>query len=196
MFWKQIKSLFKAAENSSPSQPVIHEVIKRSQEELIAYEQWKESLTRRRLTGWLSDQYAIYRIDKTATDNALDFLDTPSVKGFVIHFYKTNFSRQDVTFLMDFLKDQVSRLDYRVDLSDTRTYNRKNWVETVERHYLKPRNNPAPEVGKIDQKYGNITIEVLLHDDKVHNLKFRATSYKDHLFQEADDFRELMQMIL
>lgn len=194
--WKKIKSLFQSAEESSPSNPVIHEVIERSEAEKADYEQWKTMLVRRRVMNWLSNQYAIYRVERERVDEALDFLDSSSAKGFVIHFYQTNFSKKDVIYLLDYLKEQVERLDYKVQISDTRTYNRKKWVETSERHYLKPRTNQAPEVGKIDQKYGNITIEVILRNDKVRQLKFQATSYKDHLFQDADDFRDLMQIIL
>ena len=195
-FWNKIKNLFQAAEESSPSNPVIHKVIERSEAEKADYEQWKNLLVRRRVMNWLSDQYAIYRIEPGRIDEALQFLDSSSSKGFVIHFYQTNFSKKDVTHLLDYLKEQVQRLGYKVQVSDTRTYNRKKWVETSERHHLKPRTNPAPKVGKIDQKYGNITVEATFRNDQVHQLKFQATSYKDHLFQDADDFRDLMQMIL
>lgn len=196
MLWKKIKNLFQSAEESSPSNPVIHQVIERSEAEKADYEQWKTMLVRRRIMNWLSNQYAIYRIERERVDKALDFLDASSSKGFVIHFYQTNFSKKDVIYLLDYLKEQVLRLEYKVQVSDTRTYNRKNWVETSERHHLKPRTNHAPEIGKIDQKYGNITIEVTLRNDKVHQLKFQATSYKDHLFEDADDFKDLMQIIL
>ncbi len=128
-------------------------------------------------------------------DEAMDFLHTPSAKGFVIHFYKTNYNRQEVSHLFDFLKDQVKALNYKVQISDTRTYNRENWVETVERHYLKPRPGKDRKE-KINQRFGNITIELLLRDDRVYQLKFQATAYRDHQYEEAEKFRDLMLAIL
>ena len=40
---------------------------------------------------------------------------------------------------------------------------------------------------------GNITIELVLRNDKPHQLRFRATSYNDRLYAEADAFKELFQ---
>ncbi|MBK7871283.1 MAG: hypothetical protein IPJ74_11700 [Saprospiraceae bacterium] len=193
--WNYLKNLFNKSEESSPSQPYLHEMIERSEEEKSDYAHWKETLVRRRLTDWLNDQYAIFRVLPNDIDEAMDFLDTPSSKGFVIHFYKTNYSRRDVTHLLDYLREQVLGLDYRTQISDSRTFNRPNWVETIERHYLKPKPDFQHE-GKFNQKYGNITIEMSLRNEQPHQLKFQATSYKDHLFKDAHDFEELMQEVL
>ena len=68
-------------------------------------------------------------------------------------------------------------------------------METVQRHYLKPKPNFQRE-GKINQQFGNITIEFDLRDDKPHYLKFQATSYTDHLFEDAKEFKELMSRVI
>lgn len=194
-FWKYIKDLFTSAEESSPSNPLFHELIHRSEEEKADYDHWKRTLVRRRLTDWLNDQYAIYRVLPADIDEALDFLDTPSSKGFVIHFYQTGYSRRDVTHFFDYLKERVRQLGYRTQISDSRTYHRVGWVETIQRHYLKPR--PDFSAGeKMSQAYGNVMIEMELRNEQVHNLRFRATSYQDRTFHEALDFRELMQEVL
>lgn len=197
--WDYFKNLFHKAEQSSPSQPLIHEMISRTLEEQEDYQHWKNTMVCRRLMDWLNSQYAIYRVAPRDIDEAVDFLDTPSSKGFVIHFNKTRYSKRDVTHFFDFLKEQVLALDYRSQISDLRTYNRPSWVETVERHYLKPspriRTEPEKD-GRFLQKYGNIMIEMELRNDQVFNLRFRATSYKDSLFKEAREFEELMQGIM
>ena len=46
-FWKKIKNLFSSVEESSSSNPAVHEMIKRSEEELKNYETWKDSLSQR-----------------------------------------------------------------------------------------------------------------------------------------------------
>lgn len=194
-FWNYIKNLFKTAEESSPSNPVVHELIKRSEEEKADYDHWKNTLVRRRLTDWLIDQYAIYQVLPDDIDEALDFLDTPSSKGFVIHFNKTRYSVRDVTYFFDYLKERVRALNYRTQISDTRTYHRADWVETVQRHYLKPRPN-FQEGEKMDQAYGNVMIELELRNERVQNLRFRATSYQDRLFNDALEFKALMQEVL
>lgn len=197
--WNYFKNLFDKAEESSPSQPLIHEMISRTEAERKDYDYWKNTLVCRRLMDWVNDQYAVYRVAPGDTDEAVDFLDTPSSKGFVIHFHNTRYSKRDVTHFFDFLKEQVLALEYRSQISDLRTYNRSGWVETIERHYLKPgpriRKEPQDD-GRFLQKYGNIMIELELRNDQVFNLRFRATSYKDSLFKEAQKFEELMQGIM
>jgi len=193
--WIYFKNLFNKAEASSPSQPLVHEMIERSPEEKKDYDQWKDQLVRRRLQDWLMDQYAIFLQDPEGIDEAVDFLDTPSSKGFVIHFYKTNYSQRDVTYFFDYLKERVLAQNYRTQISDRRTYNRPKWVETVERHYLKPRTGFHQEDGQFRQFYGNVMVELQFRNEQVFNLKFRATIYKDAQFKEAWTFQDLMQAI-
>jgi hypothetical protein len=194
-FWDYIKGIFKSSEESSPSNPVEHQLIERTEEEKKDYDFWKNTLIRRRLQDWLSNQYAIYSVAPDNIDDALDFLNTPSSKGFVVHFHKTQYSQRDVTHFFDFLKEKVLELDYRPQISDTRTYSRASWVETIQRHYLKPRPFVKNE-GKFRQLFGNVMIEMEFRNEQVHNLRFRATSYNDHLYQEAKEFRLLMQQLV
>lgn len=194
-FWDYVKNLFKKAEESSPSNPVVHELIKRSAEEYADYEEWKNSLIRRRLTDWLGNQFTNYQLEQESGDEVLDFLNTPSAKGFVIYFFKTRYTEREVNHFFDFLKEQVQQMNYRIQISDTRTYNRNKWVERLDRHYLKPRIKPI-DGQKLNQRYGNILIELQYRGEQVHHLRFRATSYQDHLFTKADAFEELMQRLL
>lgn len=193
-FWSYIKSLFQQSKASSPSKPLVHELIQRSQEEQEDYRRWKETLVFQRLKDWLSNQYALSRHLPDELDEALDFLDTPSSKGFVVHFHKTGYSTREAVHFLDYLKDAVLAEDYRIQISDLRVYERPKWVETVQRHYLKPR--PAMnEARKLRQRFGNVTVELYLRDDKPYQLRFRATSYRDHLFQEAEPFDILVQSL-
>lgn len=193
--WDHFKGLFKKAENSAPNQPLIHELIKRTETEQEDYEFWKKTLVCQRMLSWLNEQYIIFRLEPDNIDETVDFLDTPSSKGIVVHFSKTQYSIRDVTHFFDYLKEQVLRLNYRTQISDVRSYERNHWVETVQRHYLKPRpkQNTA---GQFIQQFGNIMIELTLRNDQIFNLKFRATTYKDHKFADADEFPKLMQSVL
>ena len=102
--WQQIKDLFQSVEESSPTQPALHTLIERSKTELQDYDFWKDTLVCHRLMDWVHAQYAIYLVDKDAIDESVDFLDSPSSNGFVVHFYKTQYSKRDTVFFFDFLK--------------------------------------------------------------------------------------------
>lgn len=193
--WQQIRGLFQAAEASSPSQPAIHRLIERSQEEQQDYDFWKDTLVCDRLMNWISSQYAIYLVDEEAIDEGLDFLNTPSSKGFAVHFYRTQYSNRDVIHLLDHLKNRVqASLNYRKQISDMRTYNRPNWVESTQRHYLKPRLNFESDQA-LDQQFGNILIELVFRNDKPYQLKFQTTTYSDRQFAKAGTFKDLMNAV-
>ncbi len=201
--WDYFKSLFHTAEQSSAAAPLIHELIERTEEEKAAYEHWKNTLVRRRLCNWLNDQYATYLVDGEQSDEAIYFLETPSARGFVIFFRQTQYSRQDCNCFFDYLKERVLTLNYRSYVSDTRTYTNAEWVENLQRHYLKPpirKQLQTLETGPIqnalEQAYGNITIELTSRNDQVWNLKFSAVGYQDRMYQKVGNFGELMGKLM
>jgi hypothetical protein len=195
-FWDQIKNLFRSVEESSPQQPAIHEMLERNDTERADYQKWHHTLSKRRLLDWVRESHLQFMVEGDSGDEAVDFLNTPSAKGFVLHIYKTRYGKREMVHFFDYLKERVLELDYRISLSDTQTYNRKDWVEQVDRHYLKPptdlRNHGR---GKFDQGFGNISIELLYRNDQLFLLKFKATTYSDHMYQEAKDFEDLMKQL-
>lgn len=195
-FWQRLFNLQQAVENSSPSVPAIHELIQRSEEDQAAYQEWRDSYVLKQLRQWIRDEYHHYlQKGKSRASGNVDFLKIPSSQGFIAHFRQTNYSRQEATFFFDFLKERVKTLNYRTQISDTRTYSRSSWIETVERHYLKPRLEII-EGKKMDQQFGNITIELEIRDEVVHHLRLRATHYQDFNFLPVQDFKDLMTVLL
>lgn len=193
-FWNQIRNIFKTAATSSPNQPVIHEVIDRSEAEIADFEKWKESYGKQRFQDWLREEHLNYMVNPENRGEAIDFLNTPSTKGFVIYFHKTRYPRREVIHFFDFLKEQVLAIGYKPSLSDFRIYNQKNWVEETARHYLKPPTNLRNfNKEKFDQRFGNVMIELISRDEKVHLLKFSATVYQDRMYKKGDDFNDLMK---
>ncbi len=193
-WWDKIKSLLSNAEKSSSSQPAIHEIISRSTDFIEAYDQWKNGPIHKKMLYWISDQYHIYQEGKENLEKGIDFLSTDSTNGVALHFDDLDYTQDDAFYLFDFFKEKIRANNYRTQVSDTRTYSKNTWMETVERHYLKPRPQ-YDEHGKIDQGFGNITILLTLRDSKVYNLKLSATAYQDRLFNSEKQFSQLMKII-
>lgn len=191
-FFDFFKSWFRKTETSTPSNPAVHELISRDEAYEQAYQEWKSSLTCRRMLDWLWNQYALWVSLPDELDTAIDFLDTPSSKGFAIHYSKQSVPAQQCRFFMDLLREKVMAWPYRLSLADRREYLAGNEVETLERYYLKPRHHRTQE-NLIAQGFGNITIELVLRNDKPHQLRFRANTYNDRLYAKADAFKELFQ---
>lgn len=198
--WKYFKDLFKAEAESSKLKPFIQEPLERSEAEIETYAIWKKTLGKRRLLDWLNAQYAMFTLSgESEIDRTIDFLNTPSAKGFVIHYDTQIHNHKDFVHLFDYLKERVLTMNYKKYMSDVRIYNQtrnnQNYVESIERHYLKPR-FVVKEDKTFDQLFGNIKIELLLRNDVIKNLQFSATQYNDRSFAEADTFNDLMRELL
>jgi len=167
--WDQIKSIFQSAEDSKASAPALHEVLSRHIEEAEAFARWREGLVRRRLTDWLSDQYALYLSEPNRVDKSLDFLKTKSQKGFVIHFSDTQYSLREAEFFHLYLRERVLTQAYRTQVADARTYS---------------------------QQFGNVMIELVVRNETPHQLKFSAAIYHDRVYKDAAGFGALMDIVL
>lgn len=196
--WEYFKGLFKKSEESSPSQPFIREAIERTEVERKDYELWKRTRARDKMLDFINEEYANFLIEPEKLHKGIDILNTPSAKGFVLYFSDIRDNSKDFLHLFDYLKEQVLGIGYKLYMSDTRTYNKPLWVETVQRHYLKP---PLKFEGETThdmifyQRFGNIMIELLFHNDQTVNLKFKAMSYQSRNFSAVENFSDLMRKI-
>lgn len=190
--WSYFKTLFRQSKKSTPAEPFVHELIVRSPQERADFTQWKETLLFQRMKTWVREQYGLFCAQPEEVEEPLQFLDTAPNLGFALYFHQTGYTAREAIHFLDYLKEQVLRMDYRIQVSDMRTYERGDWVETIQRHYLKPR-PVIHEDQKLRQRFGNITIDLLLRDDAPHLLRFRATSYRDHLFQAPESFGQLIR---
>lgn len=191
--------LFPKPEESKPNpEPFIREELKRSNNDLVAYALWKESQEKEQVVSFVGEQYlkgqyenenvSLFRVIKSGTTD-----------GFMLRFL----AETDPLYfqhLFDYFKEKVKELQYTIYTSDVRTYDRNDFVERIERHYLKPswrvlNTKAVNSTGKMNQLYGNITIELNKQNDQPQFLKFVCQHYIDSKFSEPQDFNELMKHI-
>jgi len=82
---------------------------------------------------------------------------------------------------------------YKVSLDRT-IREERDMVKTIEKQYFKP-SVPHIDTPKTDQRYGNISIEKDLFDNKPRFLKILATVYSGHQYQIAQPFEQFMEEI-
>lgn len=176
--------------------PLVHEPLERKVGELEAYEAWCEGPQRQRMLDFIDHQYSLSL--KEQGDGAMFriMLGTHS-NGFMLR-YPTGISESDFNHLFDFLKERMRTLGYVVYTSDRRIYNRPEYVETIDRHYLKPSikskmRMEQPE--KFGQLYGNVHIELYKVDERPTHIRFMCHNYQDHKFEEALDFQDLISRL-
>nr|WKN37851.1 hypothetical protein K4G66_03900 [Tunicatimonas sp. TK19036] len=168
----------------------VHEVMQRSEKEQQAYERWKQSEEKKLLLRKMAQAY-YYKKTNIRSEMNVHILNMPSANGFAIS-YHPNISAKHFQYMLDYLKDRVLLLDYRLVNTDRRMIEKKNYVETTEHYYLKP---PLDVEGvanePVDQRFGNVSVAQVFVDDRPSYLKVLVSTYSDRLYQDAlhfDDF--------
>ena len=216
-WWEQIKGVFAGAESSTAAEPVTHEVLTRHKDRREAYARWREGVVAEGMRQWLREAYEHYLRHGEPPSRAVDFLDTSSSKGFVIHFGELQYSRGEAENFQLLLRERVlapvalpdgtKEKRYRTQVADAKTYTKAGTTERTDRYYLKPRlvlhEDPAiaaaPDGHTADQfgqGFGNILIELVLRNDEPYRLRFSATIYHDRVYQKAESFGALMGVVL
>ncbi len=171
------------------SDPLVHQSLERTYDEEIDYEQWKDSNSRLAILDWLRDQFMVQVSAPHKTHDGIDFFSSSNTKGFTIHPALTRFSDNNVKHLFNYLKEQLSRADYKVSLSDSRIYGRGFWNETNQRHILKPlREEP--------EEFTQVILELTLKNESLVNLKVTACIPNTDFPRSTDDFVALMETLL
>ncbi len=193
--WDQIKRLFNQVEKSDSNQPVVHEIIQRSNLEQNFLSQFKLGITFRQILDWIRDEYKVRPQNKSGNKkDHLQFVKTKGLSGFIIFFNQTNYTQEETIAFFDSLKAKILEENYVSYVSDSRAFVKDGNKEEVQRHYLKPSLRKSTEK-LLPQLFGNINIELVLKNNKTQYLKFVATHYKDHLFQEVVPFEQLINFI-
>ena len=194
--WQYFQNLFQQVEQSSKTQPILHDPIIRNTEELAAYEQWKGFMVKKKLISWLETAYANFLKDGQPIDKSIVFLDNVSIKGFAIHFSELRYTNIQANHLFDYLKEKMLALNYKAYNSAIKTYTKGNTVESLAKYYLKPSLKNMLDGPPFKQEFGNISIELICRDDSPTLLKFSATVYNDRSYQPPKHFGTLMRHLL
>jgi hypothetical protein len=171
------------------NEPLVHQSLERTNEEVTDYDQWKISNAQLAVSHWLNDQFLTLQCAPERTHDAIDFTSSVTTKGFVLHPALTRFSDNNVRHLFTYLKDQLIRLGYYVSLSDTRVYGRGYWDETHHRHILKPH-------AEFGMEFAQVTLELMLKDNKMVSLSLKACVPNTDLPRPSEDLADLMQNLL
>ena len=170
---------------------LINDLLKRSESFLERFNAWKKSETCAELMNDLLQSYSWQKqgVDK---DPHMLLLESTYSNGFAIS-YEDKYGKSSYRFLLDYLADQVKKLDYRLVMSRRTLQDKNGVVESKEMHYLKPKTG---FVEPIDQKYGNVQIEYIEENDQPTRVKLIVNSYPDRKYKTAKSFEDLAHQIL
>lgn len=180
-------------------EPFLREELKRSSQDKVDYGFWLESEEKQQVVSFIAEQYAKSN-DAQENISLFRVLKSGSSSGFILRYLEASLPSH-FQHLFDFLKDQARQQQYIIYTSDVRTYDKPGGVERIERHYLKPswrvlNRKEVNDTGKMNQLYGNITIELHKLNDQPQFLKLLCQYYSDSKFSTPKPFDELMELMV
>ena len=177
---------------SSTVTELVSEQLIRTEQEITDYRSWRESDD---LPTRLEIIRKAYQLKKAGLDADLNLFIHNSRYGNGFYFtYSPTIGEPTFLYLFDHFRDQTLSGGYRLYTSDLRIREKADKIETIQRHYLKP--PLATQPGKIDQKYGNVSIEYVLINDRPSYIKVMANVYSDSHFSEPLDFEDFVDLLL
>ncbi|MEX2591373.1 MAG: hypothetical protein WD426_01280 [Anditalea sp.] len=164
-----------------------------SGEAVDAIRNWMDSDEGKRTFDHL---YKTYHLKKAGVNDQpeVHILSSPYANGFAITF---EHPVTEEAFSNLFFAFGLRMLDlgyYRVSL-DRKLQETEDLVKTTEKQYFKPPVGAAVRAAaqKMDQLFGNVSIEKVLIDGKPSLLKVLVTVYSDHLYGNAKPFDQFIE---
>ncbi|WP_194972349.1 hypothetical protein [Aquiflexum lacus] len=114
-------------------------------------------------------------------------LNSPYANGFAIS-YESPFSEKTFSQLFFAFGRRMLDLGYQRVSLDRKIEEIQDNVRTIEKQYFKPPLSKVDFTEKIDQLFGNVSIEKVSINDKPSFLKILVTVYSDHLYLKARPF--------
>lgn len=167
---------------------------------LVRSASFQRSLGEWRANANFEETYAVlyYLFSRVAVEEqghpAFNVFSSPQANGFYFNRH-TAFEFDLYPYILDSFKDRVLDFGYFLYTSDIRYNEVSAGVQQIDRHYLKPKNTfTSGEV--IDQKFGNILIELYYLDEVPQYLKVLATVYSGKSYSKPLDFNSFCAYLL
>ena len=144
----------------------------------------------------LSKVYTNFHLKKAGiTDKpTLHVLTSPYANGFAVT-YESPFTVEIFQQLFFSFGQRMLALGYQRVSLDRKMQELQDTVKITEKLYFKPPLSAASLGQKIDQLFGNVTIEKVFFDDKPSFLKVLVTVYADHLYLPAKPFDDFVERV-
>tara|TARA_B100000609_G_C17092942_1_gene370306 strand:- start:248 stop:826 length:579 start_codon:yes stop_codon:yes gene_type:complete len=176
-------------QKSEKPKVLVHELIKRSDS---AKENYLKHINSKTFLQSIQAIYRSYQLKMEGVDNEpkVHLLKSQYANGFAVSLEKND--KKNAEILFDWFAEKIAGLDYQKTNSDRIITNRPTYVETKEKHYLKP------NVGNDDilnQQFGNILVEYICIDNHPNHIKVTANVYNDRKYSIAKDFDKLIEYL-
>lgn len=174
---------------------MIHEPLHFDEENMPMYNEWLDSLEKKRLLNQILDAFLVFSRNGETLDEAIDITDAPMHRGFILHLDSLAYPFATYRYLLEYLKDQILKAPYFLSLKDVMTRNEAGGVRTVYRYYLKPSLRKW-EGGLRPQLFGNVKLELHVLNDAPLGFHCLSSIYQDRAYEKPSNLKDLMETLL
>lgn len=168
----------------------IKENFVQTEDEIEAVSDWIDSPEGKNTIALIAKNYH-FKTSGMNSQPEVHILKSPYANGFAVSF-EDPLTEEIFSNLFFAFGKRIVDLGYsRVSL-DRKIEDVNDKVRTTEKQYYKPPLSNADFSKKIDQLYGNVSVEKVSINDKPSYLKVLVTVYSDHLYQDANSFDEFI----
>lgn len=183
-------------DNAGKASPIrIQEKITYSTKFIASYQEWIQKTETILWLQYLKDGINL-RLNGIDGPDHIQCFSMDATRGFAIMNEETA-KKEALPFLLYHVQNRLRELGYIPQKAGRVLEDQGSFVQTKEGFYMKPNVylNTNQEAGKLNQLFGNVTLELVYADNKPSFLKVVTTWYVDHNFNEAEPYEELLEKL-
>ncbi|PJJ60258.1 hypothetical protein [Hymenobacter chitinivorans] len=177
-----------------PAGPTSWQPLKRTAAQQRAHEQW---VAQQVYLNWMGPFFKAYHFQKTgvcAKQLRVQLIKDEARQG-ALFFYDPSIGPGNFRHLFDFIRDQLIAQGYNAAVSDQRLVKHERYTESIEKHFLKPQPHDCTATGRCNQRFGNVTVDLVSINGQPGFIRFVANPYQDAIFTPAASFDSLMDTL-
>jgi len=169
--------------NNTSSNNITYDYLEEEDTDYESFIPWKKSFAGSNFFEWIKSKFNEFEEEGLLNDINLDIFKNESTFAFRINTEVLNICP---SILWNYWKDEIKDTGYVVKNSEIEYKEKQN----THRYYLKPMLKYKLEK---QQRYGNITLELIKSEAKSQFIMMKCTWYVDRNFKEADNYSDLLK---
>ncbi|AEL24435.1 hypothetical protein [Cyclobacterium marinum] len=190
---KFIDSLLGNLFSGKSNREVIRENFSRSKQDEQEVTLWLEGEEGAETLKMVYDNYHLLQAGVNKKPE-IHLFQSSYANGFAV-IYSDPFTMESFSKLFFGLGQRMLQLGYRKVSMDRKIDELNDQVRTTEKLYFKPLTSGDNYSEKIDQLFGNVSLEKIYLDNKPDYLKVLVTLYSDRQYHEAKPFDQFMDKL-
>ncbi|RSK24051.1 hypothetical protein [Hymenobacter metallilatus] len=187
-------NLFKRLFTGSPPPSADWQPLQRKPAHERVRQQW---LAQAVYLNWMAPYFKAYHYEKAGLPGSrfrVQLARQEHPRG-AVFLYDPSIGPGNFQHLFDFVRDRVLALGYHLGAADQRTVQHESYQETTQKYFLKPQPNDCSSSGRCNQRFGNVTVDLVSINGQPGFLRLASNPFTDDIFTPAASFDELVDAI-